>query len=355
MEVYFSRKILEIRDPEKLTEKSTEAIEGAAKFFTNIGIQPSKIAQEGVKSVLEVDKYESLKKFLETDSVDIKISEDKNQNKRQDNRPKKQIKTVWKIEDCDAFGAYDLVKDIKDALKKKNPGHFYDCLFAVLDCFPFVSKIVQSKFVKVIETASKKYNISKEILTIGDRIALNNYTVVLEFMISLYNSKPLEDIYKRVKGKKSPFDLKQSRESLVSDIIFYQRTKEEEPVHVYHGQKIASILLDITHTFGYTNAKEVTKETEKFWNIITKGNIKKIANAFENLVEFLNTAKIKLFEKDLSYLKTAFWDGFVKEKFLKIPEKEEKVEISEESKYELPLTNQQILEKIEGKLDQVKR
>ena len=85
----------------------------------------------------------------------------------------------------------------------------------------------------------------------------------------------------------------------------------------------------------------------------SQGNSFKTADGFENIIEFLITTKIKLFECDLAYLKEVFLDGYLKQNFdilMENQKQEEKIKISEESKYAFPPTYQEILNKIQENL-----
>ncbi|CAI2384559.1 unnamed protein product [Moneuplotes crassus] len=177
-----------------------------------------------------------------------------------------------------------------------------------------------------------------------------HYIIDLEYILSVNHNKTIEEIYNKTKGDKSPFDLKQTREYFVHDMVKTKEVHDEEPENIKLAQKVTRILLDITHSFGYTNAKAVEKEANTFWNIAAKGDPAKIANAFENVVEFLITAKIKLSEEDIEYLNSEVIEGYLAPKLLALDQLEEKkVEIYEESKYEHPPTQADHLAKIKEK------
>ncbi|CAI2384558.1 unnamed protein product [Moneuplotes crassus] len=161
-EIHFSRRLTSLKDTEKLTDKGLEAIEATAKFLYETSIQFSKDAVKKLSNFIALfdeGKLPSLQKLVAKDPVDIKVREDtghKKKNKRNDRDNQKEEEKVWTVDDSDAFGFLDIIKGMKSTLSKKNIEMFVEYLLHALDGFPYGSKIVQSRIISIIETASKK-------------------------------------------------------------------------------------------------------------------------------------------------------------------------------------------------------
>lgn len=127
---------------------------------------------------------------------------------------------------------------------------------------------------------------------------------------------------------------------------------ENEPIHVQFGQKVASFLLDILYKFGSSNMKKLEDEALIFFKIITSGNVIKTANGLVNLLDFLISQKIKLCKSDLELISLEIYNKYIKAKIEEIAVTE-KVEISEEAKYENAPDHSDIFLKIEERLVKV--
>lgn len=166
VERHFSRKIVTIKELQTIDDNGISAIERVMRFLNKIKVPLSNSAISELKSALgdnlKNESFEYTNKVLDTPGVDVKLTEDKGRKNR-DNKGKEKDREKGKdkgkdkdVDECDAFGLLDLIKDFKNAVSNKDNDTVIDCLLTFLEIFAFASYTQQKYGVKIIESCYKQ-------------------------------------------------------------------------------------------------------------------------------------------------------------------------------------------------------